>query len=78
MCALEKVIPALNLNALDGHVGVSAGGFVAAGLANGMTPRQLCAASIDNTGPAGDVVHPGVFFRRAWNELLQRLALLPA
>ena len=51
---------------------------MAAGLANGMTPRQLCAACIDNTGPAGDVVHPGVFFRQAWNELLQRLALLPA
>jgi predicted acylesterase/phospholipase RssA len=78
LCALEEAIPALDLNALDGYVGVSAGGFVAAGLANGMTPRQLCAAFIDNTGPPHDVVHPGVFFRPAWNELLQRLAVLPA
>ena len=78
LCALEEAIPALDFNAMDGYVGVSAGGFVAAGLANGITPRALCAAFIENTGPQGDIVEPSLFFRPAWGELLQRLALLPA
>ena len=39
LCALEEAVRELDLNALDGYVGVSAGGVVAAALANGMTPR---------------------------------------
>ena len=41
LCALEEAIDGLQFNACEGYVGVSAGGFVAAGLANGMTPREL-------------------------------------
>ncbi len=78
LCALEEAICGLDLNALDGYVGVSAGGFVAAGLANGMTPRQLCDAFIGNGGPARDRMPPSLFFRPAWGELLRRLATLPA
>ena len=47
LCALEEAIEGLDFTACDGYIGVSAGGFIAAGLANGMTPRQLCAASSD-------------------------------
>ncbi len=78
LCALEEAVCGLDLNALDGYVGVSAGGFVAAGLANGMTPRQLCEGFIGNAGPACDRVDPGLFFRPAWGEVLQRLVALPA
>jgi NTE family protein len=77
LCALEEAIPALDLNALDGYVGVSAGAFVAAGLANGITPRQLCAAFIENLGPREDIVHPGIFVRPALGEYARRLAALP-
>jgi predicted acylesterase/phospholipase RssA len=77
LCAIEEAVPGLDLNALDGYVGVSAGGFVAAGLANGMTPRQLCAAFISNDGPPEDVVRPGVFIRPALAEYARRLASLP-
>lgn len=77
LCALDEAIPGLDLNALDGYVGVSAGGFVAAGLANGLTPRQLCAAFIENVGPANDIVKPGVFIRPALAEYARRLASLP-
>jgi NTE family protein len=59
-------VPGLDLNALDGYVGVSAGGFIAAGLANGMTPRQLCARSSRTTaraptwcGPRSSSARPG-------------------
>jgi NTE family protein len=77
LCALEEALPGLDLNALDGYVGVSAGGFVAAGLANGLTPRQLCRAFIENEGPAQDIVRPGVFVRPALAEYARRAALLP-
>jgi len=78
LCALDEAIPALDLNAMDGYVGVSAGGFVSAGLANGLTPRQLCTAFIENEGPADDIVRPGVFIRPALAEYARRVASLPA
>ena len=78
LCALEEAIDGLVVNDLAGYVGVSAGAFVAAGLANGMTPRQLCASFIENLGPREDIVHPTVFFRPAWGEFARRLAALPA
>ena len=77
LCALEEAVPGLDLNALDGYVGVSAGSFVAAGLANGMTPRQLCAAFIENDGPRSDIVRPNLFVRPALAEYARRLAALP-
>ena len=77
LCALEEAVVGLDLNRLDGYVGVSAGGFVAAGLANGMTSRQLCAAFIENDGPRADVVHPSIFIRPAWTEFARRLASVP-
>ncbi len=78
LCALDEAVPGLDLNAMDGYVGVSAGGFVAAGLANGLTPRQLCTAFIENEGPADDIVRPSVFIRPALAEYARRLASLPA
>ena len=77
LCALEEAVPRLDLNALDGYVGVSAGGFVAAGLANGMRPRQLCAAFIENDGRRADIVRPGLFIRPALAEYARRAAMLP-
>jgi predicted acylesterase/phospholipase RssA len=77
LCALEESVLGLDLNALSGYVGVSAGGFVAAGLANGMTPRQLCNSFIENDGPRADVIHPSLFIRPAFSEYARRLAALP-
>ena len=48
LCALEESLNGLDFTKLQHYVGVSAGGFIAAGLANGFTPRQLCALFIDN------------------------------
>lgn len=77
LCALEEALVGLDFNDLSGYVGVSAGGFVAAGLANGMTPRQLCAAFIEGSGPRADRVSPALFVQPAWAEFAQRAALLP-
>lgn len=77
LCALEEAIHGLQFTACDGYVGVSAGGFVAAGLANGMTPRELCRSFIENEGPSGDVFDPAALMRPAWNEYARRLWKLP-
>lgn len=77
LCALEEAIDGLDFTACDGYIGVSAGGFIAAGLANGMTPRQLCAAFIENSADAPDRFDPAELLQPAWSELGQRLRLLP-
>lgn len=77
LCALEESIVGLNLSDCHGYIGVSAGGFLAAGLANGMTPRELCASFIENTGNLDEVFDPAPLMRPAWREFAQRLSLLP-
>jgi predicted acylesterase/phospholipase RssA len=58
-------------------VGVSAGGFIAAGLANGIRPREMCAAFIENKGHARDVFDPAWLTVPAYGEILQRARRLP-
>jgi predicted acylesterase/phospholipase RssA len=55
LCALDEALRGMDFNALDGYVGVSAGSFIAAGLANGISPRQMCRAFIEND-PDTDIV----------------------
>ena len=76
LCALDETLDGLDFTQLAGYVGVSAGGFIAAGLANGMTPRELCAAFIENDS-SGDLFRPSLLMRPAWGEYLHRLAALP-
>jgi predicted acylesterase/phospholipase RssA len=77
LCALDETLDGLDFNRLDGYVGVSAGGFIAAGLANGIRPRELCAAFIENDADGGDLFQPSLLMRPAWGEYLHRLAALP-
>ena len=77
LCALQESLRGLDLTRLDAYVGVSAGGFLAAGLANGMSPRQMCSAFIEDDGPLGDRIAPSSFMRPAWSEFARRGAALP-
>jgi predicted acylesterase/phospholipase RssA len=77
LCALEESLDGLNFADIDAYVGVSAGGFIAAGLANGIGPRELCASFIENVGPEHDIFRPSVLIRPAWGEIARRLAALP-
>jgi predicted acylesterase/phospholipase RssA len=77
LCALDESIAGLDLADCHAYVGVSAGGFIAAALANGMTPRELCASFIENTGAAHDVFEPSVLLQPAWGEFTRRIATLP-
>ena len=77
LCALDESLDGLSLNDLDAYVGVSAGGFIAAGLANGLSPRDICASFIENVGAPHDIFKPSVLIRPAWGEIAKRLASLP-
>jgi NTE family protein len=78
LCALDEALRGLALTQLAGYVGVSAGGFVAAGLANGMTPRELCAAFIENEADNADLFSPSLLMQPAWSEYFKRAASLPS
>jgi predicted acylesterase/phospholipase RssA len=77
LCALEEALDGVDFTELQGYVGVSAGGFIAAGLANGMTPRQLCIAFIESGSHRRDAIDPSIFVRPAWGEYLRRAAAAP-
>lgn len=78
LCALDEALCGLEFNQLHAYIGVSAGGFIAAGLANGITPRELCASFIENSGSRADVLDPSVLVRPAWSEYAKSLAKLPS
>lgn len=77
LCALEESLQGLSFTQLHHYVGVSAGGFIAAGLANGMTPRELCAAFIENDNKASEVFDPAWLMVPAYGEFLRRSIMLP-
>ena len=65
------------MNQLDHYVGVSAGGFIAASLANGMRPRALCAAFIENDDSTSEVFDPSWLMVPAYEEFARRAIMLP-
>ncbi|HTN67555.1 MAG TPA: patatin-like phospholipase family protein [Burkholderiaceae bacterium] len=79
LAAIEESIEGLDLNDADIYVGISAGGIVAAGLANGITPHQMCRMFVesDHRDLAGERVQPELFFTPAWGEWGKRAASLP-
>jgi len=77
LAALHDALPTLDFTRLHSYVGVSAGAFVTAGLANGITPREMVQLFIENDGEDGDALSPGVFMRPALREYASRVANLP-
>lgn len=76
LCALQDSLRGLDFNRCDHYIGVSAGGFIAAGLANGLTPRQLSEAFIEER-VGEDSFDPAWLMRPAWRELLNRAQRVP-
>ena len=77
LCALEESLTGISFTALHHYVGVSAGGFIAAGLANGMAPRELCAAFIETDATPSEVFDPAWLMVPAYGEFLRRSIMLP-
>src|SRR5205807_2180860 len=78
LCALEESLEGIDFNELDHYIGVSAGSFIAAALANGTKPREICASFIEGSGDGADVFDPAWLLVPAWNELERRALMFPA
>ena len=77
LCALEESLDGMTFTDLHHYVGVSAGGFIAAGLANGMSPRALCDAFIKTGAEHGEFFDPAWLMVPAYGEFLRRAVMLP-
>lgn len=75
LAAVEEAIPGLDFCAAQSYVGVSAGAFIAAGLANNITPREFVRLFIDETQTDG--FDPGAMLRPNFNEFGARAMRLP-
>nr|WHW29683.1 hypothetical protein [uncultured bacterium] len=75
--ALDESIDGLRLHRLDVYVGVSAGGFVAASLANGLSTSQMVRI-FSGEKDSEFFFKPEDFLRPAYREYLSRARSLPA
>ncbi len=75
LLALADSLDGLDFNRLDVYVGVSSGGFVAAALANDISPAQMYRLFIDDTADAA--LKPELFLRPAFREFGRCLFTLP-
>src|SRR6266496_3504681 len=75
LIALTDSLDGIDFADLDVYVGVSSGSYVAAALANGISPTQMYRLFIDDGADAA--LTPGVFLRPALSEFAQRAASVP-
>jgi predicted acylesterase/phospholipase RssA len=76
LLALADSLEGIDLNDLHAYVGVSSGGFVAAALANGISPSQMYRLFIEDGADAA--LKPEIFLRPAFAEFGRRALALPA
>jgi NTE family protein len=83
LCALQDCLDGIDFTKLQHYIGVSAGSFIAASLANGMSPQQLCTSFIANHAAQseaaidGDRFDPAWLMRPAFGEFVRRAIMLP-
>src|SRR6266700_384179 len=75
LLALAESLDGVDLTELDVYVGVSSGGFVAAALANGISPTQMYRLFIDDGADAA--LAPALFLRPAFGEFARRALSVP-
>jgi NTE family protein len=77
LAALSEAVDGLDLCRLDSYVGVSAGGFIAACLANGITVHEMVRMYVEaDDGP--DSFNPARLLHPDWTGFLQALGQLPS
>jgi len=76
LVALEAALKGVVLSECDVYVGVSSGAFVAAGLANGISPREMHAMFILDRSHR-DPFEPDLLLRPAFGEFVRRLMHMP-
>ena len=75
LLALTDSLDGIDFSDLDVYVGVSSGSFVAAALANGISPAQMYRLFIDDGADAS--LTPEIFLRPALPEFAHRAILVP-
>ncbi len=75
LTAVEEAIPGLKFNTAKSYVGVSAGAFIAAGLANGIPPREMVRLFVEDGHPDG--FDPAAMLRPDLAEYGKRALTLP-
>ncbi len=76
LSALSEALHGFDFNDAEVYVGVSAGSFIAAGLANGYTPQALSRLFIEDIR-SEDRFDPALMLRPALREYARRIASLP-
>jgi predicted acylesterase/phospholipase RssA len=76
LTALAESLDGIDFNRLDAYVGVSSGGFIAAGLANGIAPREMSRMFIESDAHEAPF-DPSILLRPAFREYLRRAIALP-
>jgi len=76
LAALAEALRGVDLNEMEVYVGVSAGSFIAAGLANGYTPHDLSRVFIEET-KSEDRFDPALLLKPALREYGRRVVSLP-
>ncbi len=79
LMALDEALDGLDLNEMDVYVGVSAGSFISAGLANKLSPAEIFRLFIENkaTDKRTGALKPEVFLKPAFREYFRRMKMLP-
>ena len=77
LVALQEALMGAEVTDFDVYVGVSSGAFVAAGLANGLSPREMHEMFILDASHS-DPFEPGLLLRPAFAEFARRLVEAPA
>jgi predicted acylesterase/phospholipase RssA len=77
LCALQESLKGIDFTKLQHYVGVSAGGFIAAGLANGITPLQLFSLFIEDRKKQTEAFDPAWLLTPAFSEFFTRSLRLP-
>jgi len=77
LMALQESLEGLDLNDLDCYVGVSAGSFLAAALANGIPAAEIYRLFIEG-GESSGALTPELFMRPAFAEYGRRARTVPA
>jgi predicted acylesterase/phospholipase RssA len=76
LAALADCLEGIDFNALDVYVGVSSGSFIAAGLANGIAPVEMCRMFIESDSHR-EPLSPDTLLRPALGEFGRRAASVP-
>ncbi len=76
LAALDEALEGIDLHEMEVYVGVSAGAFIAANLANGISTERIARIFV-STSSRQHPIGRRVFLTPAWREYLRRIGALP-